>query len=61
MKEPLKKKPTLCSTSDLEQFGDPWHLTSASMNTSGETQPFSHSTYERLWNDVNQLDTFSDL
>ena len=25
------------------------------MNTSGVTQPSSHSSYERLWNDVNQL------
>ena len=56
MKEPLEKKTTLCPTSDLNQSGD--H--SASMNTSGKTRPSSHSTYERLWNDVNQLDTFSD-
>ena len=49
MKEPLEKKPTLCPTSDLEQSGDPW------MNTSVVTQQSSHSSYERLWNDVNQL------
>ena len=59
MKEPLEKKSTLCPTSDLEQSGDPWDKTSASMKTSGETQLSPHSTYERLWNDVNQLDTFS--
>ena len=54
MKEPLEKKPTLCPTSNLEQSGAPWDTTSASMNTSAETRPSSHSTYERLWN-VNQL------
>ncbi len=60
MKEHLEKKPTLCPTSNLEQYGTPWDTTLASMNTSGETRPSFHSTCERLWNDVNQLDTFSD-
>ncbi len=60
MKDPLEKKPTLCPTSDLKQSGDFWARVSASMNTSGRIQPSSHSTYELLWNDVYQLDTFSD-
>ena len=30
------------------------------MNTSSETRPSSYSTYERLWNAVNQLEKFSD-
>ncbi len=59
MKEHLEKKPTLCPTSNLEQYGNPWDTTLASMNTSGETRHSSHSTYNRLWHDVNQLDTFS--
>ena len=39
IKEPLKKKPTLCPTSDQEPSSDLGDRTSASKNTSGETGP----------------------
>ena len=59
MKEPHESESVSCPTSDGKESHE--HCSTAEwMDTSGKTQSSAYSMDQRLWNDINRLDTISD-